>query len=680
MNQPILELCSDFRSLTDAMNHWSERESDRTVLTFVTGESVTSLDYGTLHRRALEISGELLSRCAPGDRVILGFEQGLDYVAGFLACVYAGTVAVTSAPPTELRRSTRLARLIEDSGAAAILTNDIAQEAFAPVKSVIALVNSDHMTAAALEEPCAVRADDLMFLQYTSGSTSAPKGVMLTHGSIAANLHAILADTSPDDDSVYVSWLPLYHDMGLIFMTLAPLFAGRPIYLMSPVEFLRYPERWLQAISTWRGTITAAPNFAYRLCCDRVRGRKKQALDLSSMRQFINGSEPIRTEDMETFVEAFAETGLRPEAMTGGYGMAEVGVYACLGPAFVTDTSFNAQRLADKGRADPVPSGNGTRRLAACGRANTNHFDLRIVNPDTAAECPERSTGEVWISGPSVGKGYWRNTEATQASFGARLADGTAGLGGGGYLRTGDIGFVHDGQLFICGRSKEMMILRGRNVFPADVCETIELIGPAMRGRRAAAFTIPGDPDEKLVIVCAARATNSDACQTVVRQIMAAVSDELGIVPHDIVIVPNRALERTTSGKVQHGALRKAYLQDTIEAEFSQLRGATGLAEATAEPPEPTNTEVPEWVIAKICGYVANVSGQDTAHADGDLFELGFDSLRGVRLIERIETGLLNAPSHLSLADLSRLRTPRNIAAALGARAARNNSVKELVL
>ncbi|MGB3313698.1 MAG: AMP-binding protein, partial [Albidovulum sp.] len=376
MHQPICELCLDFRSLTDAMDHWSTQTPGNPALSFLAGDNVTTLSYADLHQRALAIAGELLSHCEPEDRVILGYEQSLDYVAGFLGCVYAGTVAVTSSPPTELRRSTRLTRLIEDSGAVAILTNDAAKDAFDQVGGKITLVNSDHMTAALLAAPRPAQPEDLMFLQYTSGSTSDPKGVMLSHGSIGANLRAIVADTRPEADSVYVSWLPLYHDMGLIFMTLAPLFAGRPVYLMSPTEFLRHPERWLEAISFWRGTITAAPNFAYRLCCERVRGQKVRSLDLSSMKFFINGSEPIRTEDMDTFVEAFSAAGLRRDAMIGGYGMAELGVYASIGPIFTTDTHFDAQNLADEGRAVAVAPGTTARRLAACGCANPEHFDL----------------------------------------------------------------------------------------------------------------------------------------------------------------------------------------------------------------------------------------------------------------------------------------------------------------
>lgn len=686
MNQPIAELRPDFSSLTEAMLHWSAQTSSAPALTFLTGADATTLNYAALHERALAIAGELRAHCDPGDRVIMGYEQGTEYVAGFLACVYAGAVAVTSSPPTELRRSSRLERLIADSGAAAILTDDEAQAAFGQIDGNIALINSNHMTTGPLSAPAAAQPDDLMLLQYTSGSTSAPKGVMLTHASITANLRAIIADTRPDAESVYVSWLPLYHDMGLIFMTLAPLFAGRPVYLMSPSEFLRRPERWLQAISTWRGTITAAPNFAYRLCAERIRGETTRALDLSAMRLFVNGSEPIRIEDMEAFLEAFEANGLRREAMTGGYGMAELGVYACLGPAFATDTYFDAAQLTGAGEARAVAPGPVARRLAACGSPNPDHFDLRIVDPVSQSERPDGATGEIWIAGPSVGRGYWRNAEATGSSFGASSPGAPDGFGQAGYLRTGDIGFKHQGQLFISGRSKEMMILRGRNVFPADVCEIVEQIGPAMRGRRAAAFTVPGEPDEQLVIVCAARAPNPEAGQSVARRIVSAVSRELGVIAHDVVIVPNRALSRTTSGKVQHGALRQAYLEDAIEADFSLLRGQIRSGEKNAgagnrgASAHDAGPPAPDWIVQRICGYVSDISGQPQVRADGDLFELGFDSLRGMRLIERIESDLLRGASRLSLADLSEMRTPRSIAAALGAQAARNSQAKELVL
>ncbi len=665
----------DFETLTAAVSHWARVKPDTVALTLLDGQDTHKLTYRELHARACAIAGGVAEISEPGDRVILGFEQGLDYVCAFLGCVYARRVAVTSAPPTELRKSARLDKLIGNSGACAILTHKHSADMFADVADSVLVLDIDQLEAPALDAPEPVDMNDTMFLQYTSGSTSDPKGVMLTQATIAANLKAIVADTHPDDDSVYVSWLPLYHDMGLIFMTLAPLYAGRPVYLMSPAEFLRHPERWLEAISTYRGTITAAPNFAYRLCCERIRPAKRETLDLSSMRYFINGSEPIHVGDMEAFRDEFAACGLAADALIGGYGMAELGVYACLGPIFSEATHFDEARLHHEGLAvAPGPETARVKRIAACGAHNTDHFDIRIVDPETSEARKDGQSGEIWIAGPSVGVGYWENFPATMASFDAKLQGSDAS-----YLRTGDIGFVQNGQLYVCGRIKEMMILRGRNIFPSDICAIVEDISPAMRGRRAAGFVVPGENEEDLVIVCAARCNNKGGCEAVARKIVAEVSRESGVIPADIVFVQNRALSRTTSGKVQHAAVRTAYLEGTLEVDFS-LRGGQWAPLATTHGPTCAQDSVPAWMIDQVCGCFAKLSGGDTPGPDQDLFEFGLDSLQGVRLIEAVETELLGRKSNLKLSDLAELRSPRRIAETLALPATPDTAMREVLL
>ena len=668
------ETCPDFNTLTDAMVHWAKAKANRTALTFLSGDAASPITYADLHHGALAVAGALETQCHRGDRVILGYEQSVNYVVGFLACVYSGRVAVTSSPPTELRRSTRLANLLDDSGATVILTDDDAVDKFAEVGDQVCLLNSDRLNAAPLASPIEPEFDELMFLQYTSGSTSEPKGVMLSHGSIAANLHAIMSDTRPDANSVYVSWLPLYHDMGLIFMTLAPLFAGRPMHLMTPSEFLRKPERWLQAISRYHGTITAAPNFAYRLCVERIRGRVKDELDLSSMAYFINGSEPIRIEDMEMFQKHFSGNGVTRKAIFGGYGMAELGVYACLGSMLDRPSNFDGAALEATGKALPATLATvTTKRLAACGRTNPQHFDLRIVDPDSCEECSPGQAGEVWISGASVAQGYWQNLPATMVSFKGKII-GKPGT----YMRTGDIAFLHDEHLYIFGRIKEMMIIRGRNIFPSEVCHIVENIGPSMRGRRAAAFAIPGDADEEMIIVCAARSPNIGTCEAISRQIVAAVSGELGVIPSDIIFVQNRALSRTTSGKVQHAAIRKIYLEGRLDYDFS-LKADAQSDQSIADSPETRLVEAPNWMTDRICAYFTDISGQ-RALPDRDLFELGLDSLRAIRLIEAIEADLLGRKSGLLLSDIVDLRTPRRIAALLASELSTAATARELVL
>lgn len=681
----------NFSTLTEAVAHWSLVAGDAPALTLLSGDDQQTMTYRELYERALSIGGNLRRLCNPGARVILGFGQGTDYVSAFLGCAYAGVVAVTSSPPDELRRSKRLQALIADSGAEVILTNDIAMQHLKDIglAAGMTFLNTDAMTDERLQSPTPPDAGALMFLQYTSGSTSVPRGVVLTHGSITANLQAINADTKPHADSVYVSWLPLYHDMGLIFMTLAPLYAGRPVYLMSPAEFLRYPDRWLRAMSNYRGTITAAPNFAYRHCVERIPMELAETLDLSQAEYFINGSEPVRVEDMEAFYRRFSPSGLRKTAIAGGYGMSEVGVYVSCGEMLTGHLAFDRAALENEGRVLPLPDrGDAARLLAPCGKVNAEHFDLCIVDPETLLKCESDRVGEIWIAAPSNGKGYWRNREATSETFNGRLADDPRA-----FLRTGDLGFVYRGDLYICGRIKEMMILHGRNVFPADLCTIVEEIGPAMRGRRAGAFALEGEAGDEAVIVCAAR-VSEDTWQQLAKQIIAALSSEMGVIPGDVVFVQNRALKRTTSGKIQHKALRQAYLNGSLEIDFSLRRAAIPRGTERLAPVTETDqaSEVfacdtrlilaPDWMVQRICHYCATICECEAPEPDRSLFELGLDSLRGARLIEAIETDLLGRASPVTLSAIADLKTPRAIAAALVSSMTPRTStpVKELVL
>jgi acyl-CoA synthetase (AMP-forming)/AMP-acid ligase II/acyl carrier protein len=654
-------------SLTDALRHWSREKSDAVALTFLSGNDADTLTYLELHNRALEIGNELSRICTPGTRVVLGFEQQLDYVSAFFGCVYAGAVGVTSAPPDELRRSKRLNALLADSGAKVILTNNVAADKFKRLTGAgdITVLNTDTLSGGRLAEPYPAEKEELMFLQYTSGSTSAPRGVMLTHGSIAANLKAINADMQPHDDSIYVSWLPLYHDMGLIFMTLAPLFAGCPVYLISPAEFLRYPDRWLRAISTYGGTITAAPNFAYRLCVERTPDALLKELDLSRMEKLINGSEPVRVEDMEAFHQRFAVSGLRKAAVAGGYGMAEVGVYVSCGEMLTGQMAFDRSALENERFVVPLSyRDEATRLVAPCGRVNATHYDLHIVDPETLEECTHDRVGEIWLAGPSKGQGYWKNHDITEAVFRARLAGQSQS-----YLRTGDLGFVYQGSLYICGRIKEMMILRGRNVFPFDLCAIVENIGQPMRGRRAAAFTVPGDTEDEVVIVCAAKVSKAN-WRRLAEQIIGELSTQAGVIPADVVFVKNRALMRTTSGKVQHSALRAAYLDGSLSVNFS-LRGLQDEEAPVAEPVVNASVQdidsiiAPDWMARRIGQYCSIICNCEVPPPEQNLFELGLDSLRGVQLIQAIESDLLGHKCPITLSELIDLKTPQRIASVL---------------
>ena len=464
---------SEFKSLNQAISHWAVARPDALALTFTGADgSEKALTYAELNKEALALGCRLASACQKGERALLVFEQGLDYVVAFLACSYSGIIAVTGSPPDELRKGARLDALLEDSGAGLIITNKEAMHALDRNESTAAVrrLLTDHRTELSLDAPVAPKSDDLMFLQYTSGSTSEPKGVMLTHGSINANLSIIVSHVYAGNESVGVSWLPLYHDMGLILMVLGPLYAGRPAHLMSPSDFLRRPDRWLDLVSRVRGTVTAAPDFAYRLCRDRVSEEMKKSLDLSSVRMMINGSEPIRLDSMTSFYDAFSGCGLKRSAMIGGYGMAELGVYASTGPLLLAPLAFDLVALESERKVVACsPSIAGSRQIASCGKMESASLEVRIVDPERLIDLGSDRVGEIWLAGPSVGAGYWDNPKATRSTFDGRLEGSELK-----YLRTGDLGFLHHGNIHICGQIKEVIIVRGRNVFPSDVCAVVE--------------------------------------------------------------------------------------------------------------------------------------------------------------------------------------------------------------
>lgn len=647
-----------FMTLTEALQRWHQQTPDAPAIGFLKGDTHSTLSYAELDQWAREIAFQLSGMATVGTRVVLGFEQEPAYVAGFLGCVYAGMIAITSAPPDELRRSSRLADLLSDSGSKIILTNAEAKSKFDGLLTDAEIVDIDTIESGGVlidlhqSEP-----SDLMFLQYTSGSTSAPKGVMITHGSLAANLKSISDDMCPDGNSVHVSWLPLYHDMGLIFLTLSALYEGRVVHLMTPAEFLRRPDKWLRAISDLKGTLTAAPNFAYRMCVDRVSPKQMEGLDLSSVDKFMNGSEPVSLVDMQAFYDKFKVCGLKETAAFSGYGMAEVGVYACCSGALNQTSTFLTTPLEREGRAVPgAGSTDAVNTIVPCGLAKTENLVTKIVEPQSLEELPDGTVGEIWLSGPSVGAGYWKKPEASMKNF-----DAVTNLGAGPFLRTGDLGFLHDNRLYVSGRLKEMMIIRGRNVFPSDVCSLVENVSPEMRGRRAAAFSVPSPSGEDLVVICAARVSEKN-WRDLAAKISAELGTEMGILPKNIVFVSNRDLERTTSGKVQHSRLRASYMAGTIQHDFSTIPVVGEPIAAVSDTPADANTcRASNWLSKRIGTIVCDICEAESVAMDRNIFELGLDSLRGVQLIEAIETQILGSSSSLTLSRLAELKTLENI-------------------
>ena len=524
------------------------------------GRAESTLDHRQLHDRAAALAGGLLARVRPGDRVLLALAEPAQFVPALLACLYAGVVAV----PTPLGDATV-------SVVAANQTEGIARDALPSlgITSSQALLDGrtpEHPALAALPwvrldeldgDPVPPRpADGPAVLQYTSGSTSAPKGVEVTHANIVDQAARLRDAFHLGRDSVLPSWLPLYHDMGLVATVLTPVFAGCEAVLVAPREFIRDPLLWLRMITRYRGTVCGAPNFAYDLCARRATPEAVAELDLRSWRVAWNGAEPILADTLARFTSAFEPAGFQRAAFYPCFGMAETTLMVAGGQdPLVREFSRSGLESGVATEAD------GEERAATLVGSGTAAHGQRIaiVDTDRRIECSPGTVGEVWVSGPSVAAGYWGRPELSEQTFLARLDGADTG-----YLRTGDAGFVVDGELFISGRLKDLIILRGRNIFPQDLELSAERCDPALRQGRGAAFAIPTDAGtEEVVVVQEVRDEIDDPAATA-RRIRDAVATDHGLVPAAVVLIPSGALPKTSSGKVRRSACRASYLDGTL--------------------------------------------------------------------------------------------------------------------
>ncbi len=547
------------------------------------------LTYAELNQRAQQIAAVLQDAGCAGERAMLLYQPGLDYVCGFLGCLMAGVTAVPAYPPDPFRMERTFPRfqaIVHDARPSAILSTSeilgLAGDLFDefPDFAGIARFATDALPAdgaSAWRRPD-LTGDTLAFLQYTSGSTAEPKGVMLTHGNLMANLELIRHGFAMDETSVGVIWLPPYHDMGLIGGILEPLYMNFPCTLMSPLDFLQRPMRWLNAISKYGGTVSGGPNFAYDLVARKATPQQKAALDLSRWKVAFNGAEPVRRETIERFSAAFAECGFRTEAFYTCYGLAEATLIVSGGTPLTPPvyTTVSAGELG-RGRAVPVPQGSaGAQDLVGCGCTLLDQ-DIAIVDPATLARCAAGIVGEIWVSGASVAGGYWGKPQESALTFSAHLKHD----GGLSYLRTGDLGFVDaEGNLFVAGRIKDLIIIDGRNHYPQDIELTVEKCHPAIRPGCSAAFPVTVDGQERLVVAAevgkgfkptaGAARPNADGGPLdpaeVVATIRKAVAEGHDLRAHGIVLLKAGAAPKTSSGKIQRRATRAAYLDHTLDS------------------------------------------------------------------------------------------------------------------
>ncbi|TMQ10166.1 MAG: acyltransferase domain-containing protein [Deltaproteobacteria bacterium] len=550
-----------------------------------------SLTFGELDRRARAVGQGLRAQVDPGDRVLLLHPPGLDYAIAFYGCLYAGCVAVPAFSPDEgraRRGAQRLSAIVADAGARLALSTRSALEAGAIARAVPGLpaLASDEL---ARVDPTAWQAPAtgsarLALLQYTSGSTSDPRGVMLTHRNMLHNAGIQRRAWRLSSASVGVSWLPLHHDLGVITCLVQPIFSGFAATMMSPISFLRRPLSWLEALSEERGTFAGGPNFAFDLCVRKTTAAQRAALDLSAWDTAFNGAEPVRSGTLREFAEAFAPSGFRANAMYPCYGLAEANfVSGGSGDAAPIITRLDHEQLA-KGRAvraAPDSPAERVRAVVGCGTWQDEQ-DVRIVDPRTRELREDGVEGEIWLRGPSVAEGYWGRPEDSAAIFGARLANGPEAP----YFRTGDLGFVLDRELHVTGRCKDLVIVRGRNHHPQDIERTVQAAHPALRPGCGAAFSIDGGREERLVIV--QEVDGELDADRVFADLRQAIAEQHDLSLYAAALVRPGTIPKTTSGKLQRGACRQAFLDDTLDvvasfrARLREVRG--GAADGPGAP------------------------------------------------------------------------------------------------
>jgi 8-amino-7-oxononanoate synthase len=630
-------------SILAQLRHTVDTRPEAVAFRFLTEGDVNgpieTMTFGQLDVRARAIAATLHERGLSGEPVLLIYPPGTDFIAAFVACLYAGVIAVPAYPPevAHLERSLpRLRAIVNDSGARTVLTTaaieGFAEAVFpsAPELRACEWLATDTIDAGAASGFSGrdVAGGETAFLQYTSGSTATPRGVRVTHANLLHNTGQLARIGSVTSESVMVAWVPSYHDMGLIGCILLPLAAGSASVLMSPLSFLKKPARWLQAISHFRGTDSAFPNFALDLAVRRVTEDERAGLDLRSWRNAVNGAEPVRRASLDAFAQRFASVGFDHRAFLPMYGLAESTLMVSGGPApHGPRVRPVSRRELSHGRVRKPGDAHDAIDLVACGEAMEGTA-IEIVDPDRRVRVAAREVGEIWLRGPSVAAGYWNRAQESEAMFGAHLED----TGEGPFLRTGDLGFVEEGQLFVTGRRKDVIILAGANYYPQDIEGATERAHPAVRPGSVAAVGVDRGGREHLAVVAEVRdGVAQGELATVALAIRGALLDTLGVSPGVLALIPAGAIHKTSSGKVQRHACRSAvqersltalYLDDRTESPSPALEAAEAGPAATAV----ATLAVTRAVVATLARVTGHAAAALTPGTRIDAY-LGLDSL-----------------------------------------------------
>ena len=579
------------------------------------------LTYQELDRQARAIGAWLESLGLTGQRALLLYPAGLEFIVGFFGCLYAGVVAVPVYPPRRNRSMMRIQAIADDAGAKVALTTT------AVLDRIEALVDeTPHLKQLTWLDTCKVpdglehkwqppdiHGETIAFLQYTSGSTGTPKGVVLNHANLVHNSALIAYAFENTRSGKGVLWLPSYHDMGLIGGILQPLYIGLPSVLMSPMTFLQKPYRWLSAIMRHRATVSGGPNFAYELCVRKITPEQRKTLDLSTWKVAFNGAEPVRAETLRLFAETFKPCGFRPEAFYPCYGLAEATLIVSGGlvarPPVIR--SFDAEALSNRRVVEVKADSPGARTLVGCGE-NLPDQQIVIADPETKTVCFPGRIGEIWVTGPSMAQGYWRQPETTEATFRAYLKD----TGEGPFLRTGDMGFLLNGELFIAGRLKDLIIVRGVNYYPQDIELTVQRAHPRLRADCGAAFTVEKGDRELLVVATEVERHKHGHFDEVFEAIRRTVAVEHDLIVDAIVLLRAGSVPKTSSGKIQRHACRNGYVDGTLDI-VGRWEADASQEPSDISPPPALTTEPLELVEARQDAAAGSETGDQTAPAAG---------------------------------------------------------------
>jgi acyl-CoA synthetase (AMP-forming)/AMP-acid ligase II/acyl carrier protein len=665
-------------SIDEILRHRAVVSPDTIAYRYISGKSQSPLEitYAQVERRSRAIGAWLQSRHAEVGPVGLLLPHGPDFVAALFGTLYTGKIAIPLNPPSAKGSVIRLAAILADIGRITILTTGdlISRIRRSPELSVrglpIDFVALETIPEAAWMQWCgqSQRAGRPAIVQYTSGSTAVPRGVSISHDNLLQNLSIMERVSALDGQSVGVSWLPQYHDMGLVGGILLPVYSGFPVTLMSPTAFMVRPISWLEAISQSRATVSAAPNFAYDLCARKISKDSMRGIDLSAWRVAYSGAEPIRSDTIDRFANAFAACGFRREAFFPCYGLAEATLMVTGGPPDSAPASCLLSRAAlNRGRI--VDAGPGTSEVTRLMSSGSLIAEQRVIIVDGRMPCSEDRVGEIWVAGASVGEGYWNKPTETVETFQAYLVNGE-----GPFLRTGDLGFIRDGKLFVSGRCKDLIICRGLNHHPQDIEQTVEESDARLRPGCGAVFSVETDGEEKLIIVHeidrSARVWSDDLFEAVSRNI----AERHGLAVHSILLIRHGTIPKTTSGKIQRLGCRSDFLTGdlaVVKEWHASDRNAVGRNFSPSE--EVATREMRQQFEALLIGELAAVLAIEQQLIDRrqSIYLLGLDSLLATQLRNRLESML---GVDLQLTEFLQQPTVENVAAEILAQLAARGS------